>query len=356
MQADVVAVAARVGGTVQHVLVEDNQHVTAGQVLVELDDSDYAARVQQAEGELAEAEGQEQQAEAQERIVMASAQGGFTSARAEVLGSSARVATADAQIAASRAGLRRAEAQAKNADVELERARKLLAEGAIPQQQFDGAALAADTAHAAVQQAQADVAGADESKRAANTGVAEAQGKLLQSRPVDAQIAAAHGASELARGKVTAAQAALDQARLQLSYTRVVAPADGRVSSLTARVAQIVAPAQPFGQFVPDHGYVTANFKETQTGDMHPGQRATISIDAYPHRSFEGRVESLSAGTGARLLALAAEQRDGELRQGRAARARAHRVRRSAEGPRAARGALGGRHRVRPLTPCGSMG
>ena len=127
----------------------------------------------------------------------------------------------------------------------------------------------------------------------------EAQGKLSQTRPVDAQIAVAHGAAALARGRVTAAQAALDLARLQLSYTRVAAPADGRVAALTARVAQTLSAGQPFAELVPNHGYVTANFKETQTGEMRAGQRAKITISAYAGRTFEGRVESLSAGTGA---------------------------------------------------------
>ena len=71
------------------------------------------------------------------------------------------------------------------------------------------------------------------------------------------------------------------------------------MSNLTARVAATLSVGQPVAQFVPDRVYVTADFKETQTGDMRPGQRAKISLDAYPHRSFEGRVESLSAGTGA---------------------------------------------------------
>jgi membrane fusion protein (multidrug efflux system) len=140
---------------------------------------------------------------------------------------------------------------------------------------------------------------ADDTQRAASLGITEAQGRLAQSRPVDAFIAAAHGATALARGKVVAAQGSLDLARLQLAHTHVEAPAAGRVSSLTARVAQTLSAGQAFAEFVPDLAYVTADFKEAQTEDMHAGQRAKISIDAYPHREFEGRVESLSAGTGA---------------------------------------------------------
>jgi membrane fusion protein (multidrug efflux system) len=299
VEGDNVALAARVGGTVLRVLVEENSAVTAGQPLLLLDDAEYAARVQQAEGELMQARAQEQQAESQEQIVGASAHGGFTSAGAQLTGSSARMAGTEAEVAGALAGEQRAEAQATNADTELQRATSLLVAGAITREAFDTTRLASDTAHAALQQAHADLAAAKDNERAANLGVVEAQGKLSQSRPVDAQIAVAHGAAALARGKVMAAQAALDLARLQLSYTRVAAPADGRVAALTARVAQILSAGQPFAELVPNRGYVTANFKETQTGKMRPGQRAKITISAYTGRSFEGRVESLSAGTGA---------------------------------------------------------
>jgi len=299
VQADTVALAPRVGGTVQRVLVEENSPVTAGQPLLQLDDAEYAARVQQAEGELTQARAQERQAESQEQIVGASAHGGFTSAGAQLVGSSARVAGTEAQVAAALAGEQRAEAQATNADTELQRATSLLAAGAITREAFDTTRLASDTAHAALQQAHADLAAAKDNEHAADLGVVEAQGRLSQTRPVDAQIAVAHATAALARGKVTAAQAALDLARLQLSYTRVAAPADGRVAALTARVAQILSAGQPFAELMPNHAYVTANFKETQTGEMRAGQRAKITISAYGGHTFEGRVESLSPGTGA---------------------------------------------------------
>ena len=313
IEADVVPLAARVGGTVVDVFVADNQHVTAGQPLLQLDDAEYAARVEQATGELAQAEAQQQQAEAQEVIVVASATGGFSSARAQATGSSDQAAIAVAEIAMAQAALERAQADASNADTELGRSANLLADGAISQAQFDASRLASDSAHAGLRQALASLRAADETHRAAGLGVTAAQGRLLQTRPVDAQIAAAHGAEALARGRVTAARAALDLARLELGYTHVAAPIDGRVSNLTARITEIVAAAQAVAQVVPDRLYVIANFKETQTGRMRPGQRAAIVIDAYPHRSFEGRVESLSAGTGAAFSLLPPDNATGNF-------------------------------------------
>lgn len=222
VKADVVPLAARVGGAVLHVLVRENQHVRSGDLILEIDDADYRVRVDQAEGELA-------------------------AAKAEVV---------------------RARPEERQNALELARSERLRAGEAIPQRQLEAAEVAARSGRAGLLQAQANFA---------------------------------------------AAQAALELAKLQLMYTKVVAPGDGHISDLGAHAGQILSADQPFAQFVPDHTYVVANFKETQTGEMHPGQRASISIDAYPHRSFRGHVESLSAGTGAEFALLPANNATGNF-------------------------------------------
>jgi membrane fusion protein (multidrug efflux system) len=208
LQADVVPLAPRVGGRVARVLVQENQHVRAGETILEIDDADYAVKVKQSE--------------------------------------------ADVQVA--QASLLRARPEEHLNAKDLARSQELIAERAIPEQQLEQAQVAARSGRAGLLQAQANVAASD---------------------------------------------AALDAARLQLSYTKVFAPADGRVSGLTAHAGQILSANEPFAQFVPDAAYVVANFKETQIGAMHPGERAAITVDAYGGRTFEARVESLSAGTGA---------------------------------------------------------
>jgi len=313
VEADVVPVAAQVGGRVTAVPVLENQHVKKGDLLVQVEDVDYAARVQQAEGDLAQAQAQQAQAEAQEQIVFASASGGLAGARAALSGSTVSVKGADAQIAAAQAALERAQAEADNADVELERERRLRATNAIPQDQLDHAQLTADSTHAAVSQAQANLAAAREARRVAVTRVAEAQGNVTKSAPIEAQLAAAHAATQLATGRVQSTQAALGLAKLQLSYTRVIATDDGLVSKLAVHPGQLITAGQPMAELVPDRAYVLANFKETQIGDMHPGQRAEIAIDAYPHRKFEGQVESLSGGTGARFSLLPPDNATGNF-------------------------------------------
>jgi len=313
VEADVVPVAPRVAGAVVRVLVKDNQVVKKGDLLFELDPSDYAARVRQAEAELATANAQAAAADAQVQVVEASARGGFAGARAAVSSSSAALQGADAQILAARAALRRAEAEERKASSDLERARQLRAGDAIAQAQLDSAQAAADTAEAGVAAARAQLAAAEEAKRGAVGRVGEAQGRLDQSTPIGAQIAAAHANADLAHARVKSAEAALELARLQLSYTRVAAAADGEVSKLSVREGQLLAAAQPVAQLVPRETYVVANFKETQVGAMSPGQRADIEVDAYGGKKLEGRVESISAGTGARFSLLPPDNASGNF-------------------------------------------
>ncbi len=313
VEADVVPIAPRVSGAVVRVEVRDNQQVKKGDLLFEIDPADYAARLQQAEAELATATAQATAADAQAQVVEATARGGFAGARAALSSSAATLHGADAQILASRAALSRAEAEARKARSDLERARALRAGDAIPQAQLDTIEAAADTADANVAAARAQVAAAEEAKRSAQGRVGEARGKLDQNAPIDAQIAAAHANAELAHARVKSAEAALELARLQLSYTKVTAPADGEVSKLTVREGQLLAPAQPVAQLVPTATYVVANFKETQVGAMRVGQKAEIEIDAYGGRTLEGRVESISGGTGARFSLLPPDNASGNF-------------------------------------------
>src|SRR6266545_2770931 len=191
VEADVVAVAPRVGGTIAEVLIEENAPVKRGQPILRIDDADHQARARQAQAEL--------------------------------------------ETARARAGANRA------------------------------------------------------------------------------QYAAALANADLAHARVKSADAALELARLQVSYTVVSAAADGVVSRLGARAGQIVQPGQVLGQVVPSRTYLVANFKETQTGTIRPGQKADVEIDAYDGRKLAGHVESLSGGTGARFALLPPDNASGNF-------------------------------------------
>jgi membrane fusion protein (multidrug efflux system) len=313
VDADVVAISARVGGTVLKVHVTDNQPVHKGDLLVEIDPADLAAKEKQAEAQLAAARAQAAAADAQVRIVAATSKGGLSAAQAQLSGSATSVASASAQIEAAKAALAQAQAEAARADTDLARAESLRKDEAVPQAQLDTARADDQAKHAAVAQATAQLAASEEMRRTAQTQIAEAKGRVEQSAPVDAQLAVAQANADLARAQADAAEASLTEAKLQLSYTRIQAPADGLLSRLAVREGQLVQAGQQVVGLVPDTTYVVANFKETQVGNMRAGQRAEITVDALPGRSFEGKVESTSPGTGARFSLLPADNASGNF-------------------------------------------
>ena len=313
VDADVVPIAARVSGTVSRVLVKDNQPVKKGDLMVEIDPRDYQVRVKQKEAELEAAKAQAASADAQVRIVEATSKGGLSAARAQLSGTTTSIGSADAQIQADKAALARAEVEASRATADLGRAESLRKDDAIPQAQVDTMRANAEAARAAVAQARANLAVAEEARRTAQTRVNEAQGHVEQNAPVDAQLASARANAELASARVASAESALDEARLQLEYTRVAAPLEGTLSRLAVHDGQLVQAGQQLVVVVPSETYVTANFKETQLGHMHRGQRVVIEVDAFPDRKLEGTVESTSPGTGARFSLLPPDNASGNF-------------------------------------------
>ena len=310
---DVVPVATRVAGQVVAGRIEENQIVKKGDLLAEIDEADYAARVRQAEAELSSADAQAKSADAQVQVVRASSRGGFASAQAAVSGSSVGVSSASAQVAAANAAVARAEADFHKTQIDLDRAKQLRAAHAIPQDRLDAAQISYDGSQAALAQAHAQLAFAQDARRGAETRVSEARGRLSQTAPVEPQIAASEANAALAHARVQSAQATLDLARLQLSYTKILAPVDGWASKLVAHAGQFISVGQPVVSIVPTATYVVANFKETQVGHMKAGQRAVITVDAYPGRKLEGRVESFSGGTGATFSLIPADNATGNF-------------------------------------------
>ncbi len=313
VDADVTPLGARVSGQVARTLVSDYQVVQLGQVLIELDATDYRQRVEQAEAELASAQAQAETAEVQIALVGATATGGYSAARAQVTGSADDVGAARAGVALAEAGLESARAHARETALTWARTQKLYDDHAVAQAALDQARATNDVAQAAVEQAQSQVRSAREMLHGAESRVAQARGRLEQSAPVEAQIRAARANAELGRARVKAAEAALQLRRLEHSYTRITAPASGTISRLGVHRGQIVQAGQAVAEFVPEQTYVVANFKESDAGRIRPGQRAKIAIDAYPGRRFSGAVESLSAGTGARFALLPPDNATGNF-------------------------------------------
>ncbi len=292
------SVAARVGGTVSAVLVADNQYVEKGTVLVAIDPTDIKVALARAQADLAE---NEASARAAGRTVPLTS----TTATAQENAATSDSAGADARLVAARAQLREAEAREHLATADLKRLEPLIAKDEISQQQYDAATAAAASVRAAREAAQASVEAAERAGEAAKARRAQ----TLTSRE-QVEIVSARAASAVA--KVEMARAALEQARLNLSYTEVRAPVSGVVSRRTVEVGQIVQPGQPLLALVSlDDIWVTANFKESQLRALRPGQRVDVAVDAYGGRSYRGRVDSVAAATGSRFSLLPPENATG---------------------------------------------
>ncbi len=312
IDADVVPLAPRVAGQVAAVAVVENQPVKKGDLVLQLDDRDYQARLAQASAEVESARAQADAADSQAAVAEAAARGSLTQAEANLLGSNRSVDSSRAQLEQARANLFSREADLKLADVNLRRARELQKGGSIPQQQVDQAQAQYDAARAGREAARASVTAADEQLRRAQAQVGESKGRVAVSRPVEANIASARANAAYQHARLKSAEAALTLARLNLEWTRIVAPDDGVVSGITGHPAAFVAVGQTVAQFVPEKKYVTANFKETQVAKMRLGQRADVGVDTYG-RTVPGKVESLSAGTGARFSLLPPENATGNF-------------------------------------------
>jgi membrane fusion protein, multidrug efflux system len=304
IEGDVVTLSVRVPGLVVAVPAEDNHRIKKGDLIAQIDDTDYAARLKQAQAELAQAGAQAAQAEAQEQMVAASATGGIAAGQAVVAGSSYAVRSAQANVASARAAVDRAEGDEKSAAVDLVRHNALVATHAVSQAKLDEVQATADRARASLAGARAALSASEEELHAAGARVTEAQGHLTQSAPVETQLNAARANTALQRARVTAGQAAVALAQSQLDATRVVAPADGLLTNLSLHPGVLAAVGTPVALLVPPEVYVVANFKETQIGAMRPGQPVTVSVDAFAPRSFEGKVDTIAGGTQGRFSLL----------------------------------------------------
>jgi membrane fusion protein (multidrug efflux system) len=248
--------------------VGENDKVRADSTLVRIDEREYAVRLAQADADLAAAR--------------ASAGGHGVAGQAE-----AAVQNATGQRAALDANIMAARANATKAAADLQRMRELVAKQVVSHQQLDAAQAAYDAA-------QAQLAAAQRSAGAAGAGVVNAQAGV-----------------RLAQARLAAAAASRDNAQLQLSYTKVTAPAGGTISRKQVEVGQLVQAGQPLLTIVSDTGtWVTANFKETQLQHLRPGQRATVGVDALG-RDFQGHVDSIAPATGARFSLLPPENATG---------------------------------------------
>jgi membrane fusion protein, multidrug efflux system len=258
------SIAPKVGGYVTDVPVTDNQHVNAGDLLARIDDRDYQIAVDQAQAQV-------------------------SSAQANIGNIQAQIDSQREQINQAQAQLDQAQAQLQFAQQEEARAKDLVEKGA-------GTVQREQQTRSDQQAQQANTARAKAALIAAQLGIKTLQAQL-----------------ESARAQLQQAQAQLDQAKLNLGYTRVTAAQSGRIVKLSGAVGTFVAAGQSLTMFVPDEIWIVANYKETQLGDMRPGQPVEFRIDAYPDRKLTGRVDSVQPGSGTAFSLLPAENATGNF-------------------------------------------
>jgi membrane fusion protein (multidrug efflux system) len=282
-----IQVSSRIAGQVAKVYVDENQVVKAGDVIAELDPSDYKVAVENAEAALASAQANAAAANVNVPITTVNTGSNLSAADSNVTGSRFSVEQAEEQLEVARANNTKAQA-------DLERYRPLVAKDVISKQQFDAAVAAADAASHSEEAAREGVRVARERE-----SQAKAQLKFAQTAPE--QVAAQNARARQALAMVAQAQAQLDMARLNLSYTKIVAPAAGIITRKSVEINQNVAPGQNLMMLVSLEGlWVTANFKETQLRHMFAGQPVEIEVDSTG-KTYHGKVTQIGGATGSVL-------------------------------------------------------
>lgn len=279
VEANINPVIPKISGYVTEVRVKDNQRVKKGDTLLVLDDRDLQLRVKQAEAALETATSN-----------LHSARASSTASRANIATSQAAAKAVDAQIAAAEINVRRA-------TQDYDRYANLIKDHSITAQQFEQAEAAKETAEKQLlvlreQRAQAlRATGAVSSQSSATSTQIAVVGNTIKQREVD-----------------------IEDAKLNLSYTVVTAPADGVVSKVNVQAGQFLQAGQAtFSVVKDDELWVVANFKETQYGQLREGQKVVVEIDALPGHLFEGRVNSFSPATGSRFALLPPDNASGNF-------------------------------------------
>lgn len=299
---NLVQISARVKGNITKVNVEDNQRVQKGQVLVEIDPRDAQAALDSAEANLATARANYEAALASVPITTMSTDATLSSASADVRAALSTIAQSEKQLDAAQAQVLAAEADNTKAQLDLQRYTPLVKRDVVSRQQFDAIVATAAGKKAQLDEAQANLLAAQEQVRVANDRLASARANYNSAETGPKQVAAQKAKADAAAAQVQQAEAALETDRLNLSYTKIVAPDSGIVNKKTAQVGQNVSAGQTLMTLIPlSDVWITANFKETQLNHMRVGQPVTVTVDAYGGRTYHAKVTQIGGATGSML-------------------------------------------------------
>jgi membrane fusion protein, multidrug efflux system len=271
-----VNISSKVAGRVARVVVTDNQEVKKGDVLVELDPRDFDAQVNE------------------QKAALNSAVAQLDAARAGLEQGLAHVLTLQATVESDQAAAEAARAQADLGAKDLKRSEDLYNQKVVSSQDLDNAR-----------------ASAKATQETLNSDLKKVVSDQAQVNEAKAQVGAITALVQSQQAKIDQSTASLDTATLNQSYSKVYAPEDGRVTRKSVAAGDYVQAGQSMFALVPDDVWITANFKENQIGLMRPGQPVEIDVDALPGHEFEGRVDSIQAGSGAAFSLLPPENATG---------------------------------------------
>jgi membrane fusion protein, multidrug efflux system len=312
VEAHLSSVTSRVDGAITHVYVDDNQIVKAGDPLVDLDPRDFQVTIDQAKAQVAQAQSQVVAMRPNIPITQVDNVSNITGAEADVANAEAVVGVAERDRESAAARLAEAEANAAKAHSDLERYTLLIKNEEVSKQEYDQVAATAKAQDAAVAANRAAVESAGRTVEQRRAQLAQVNTRLAQYKNnAPAQVAIRQANVESQQANAQSSQAMLEQAELKLGYTKIAAPAAGIILKRSAEIGQHINAGQQLMMIAQIADlWVTANFKETQMHNIHPGQSARMHVDAL-RQDFEGYVETIGGSTGAMASVLPPENATG---------------------------------------------
>jgi len=319
------AVSGRIAGNVLEIHAEDEQTVSAGDVLLKLDPRDYEVALAKAQADLADAEAALESSRIDVPITTANtasqlktANSSRVDAAAFAIGAQRQLTAAQARLETAQAQVREAEANYKKTADDVVRYKLLVDKNELPRQQYEtavstaaAAQAAIDARRAAVREAQENIRVAESAVDQANQHITQADASIESAQTAPKQVAVSEARAKAAAAQVAQRRALVEQAKLNLSYCTIVAPVAGIIGKKTVELGQNISPGQQLMALVPlDDIWVIANFKETQLSRMQPSQRVRFTVDAYG-REYSGKIVAVGGASGSRFSVLPPENATG---------------------------------------------
>ncbi len=296
-----IQISSRIAGQVSKVNVEENQYVEAGTVLAEIDPRDFEVAAEQSEATRQAAEANAEASQVGVPITTINTGSTLSSAGSDVSSANASIEQSIRQLESAHARVEQAKANHDKAQLDLDRYAPLVEKDVISKQQFDAAVATAAATKAALADAKAAEQAGEQGVRIAKQRAQQAEFQLKAAQTAPQQIAIQRAKANQAAAQAQQAKAALDQARLNLTYTKIIAPISGIITRKSVEIGQNVSVGQNMMTLVSlDDIWITANFKETQLRHMKQGQEVEVKVDAYG-RKYHGTVTQIGGATGSVL-------------------------------------------------------